>query len=134
VDRTQQVANVHIHLLINVEEDILKKEFVLSLYRIIQELINNSVKHSGCSQIQLRVEEEIDLLKLQYADDGVGYPYETLESAQGMGLRNISGRVYAHNGRVNLLRTRPGFGILAEFPKKHVCTESADRGRSQSVL
>lgn len=67
----------------------------LMLYRIIQELLNNTIKHSKASNISLSILKENTKLSIEYTDDGIGYPSHVLENSDGMGLLNIKNRAQA---------------------------------------
>jgi PAS domain S-box-containing protein len=76
------------------------------LYRAVSELINNSIKHSGCSNISLRISVEKGSLIVEYGDDGQGFDVESVRAnhASGSGLQNIINRIQALNGKVILQR------------------------------
>lgn len=64
----------------------------LSIYRIIQELLNNSIKHAQASEILIQLNSEDDEIVIQYEDDGIGFDQYNLKH-KGMGLENIKSRV-----------------------------------------
>lgn len=68
----------------------------LGLFRIVQELCNNSLKHAQAGHISLQLDWNSQGLQLVYADDGKGIPRELLErrNAEGLGLRNIESRAH----------------------------------------
>ncbi len=69
------------------------------LYRVFCELVNNTLKHSGATAINFRIDEEGDLLRLTYKDNGTGFdPQRIAEQRQGMGLYNIVSRVTSIKG------------------------------------
>ena len=81
------------------------------LYRVTCELINNSLKHSGCSKISLNIEHDGSTLSLLYADNGCGFdPEATIDC--GMGLSNISSRISSLGGNINI-RSSKGGGMSA---------------------
>ena len=63
----------------------------LHVFRIIQESINNAVKHSGCNRIHVTLSAENDKAYVQIADDGRGLP-DDAEELGGMGLALMSQR------------------------------------------
>ncbi|MEP1096757.1 MAG: ATP-binding protein [Cyclobacteriaceae bacterium] len=67
----------------------------LILYRIIQELTNNSLKHSEAKNIKLKCTISEENATIVFSDDGKGFPPEVLEKSQGIGLWNISNRAVA---------------------------------------
>ena len=64
----------------------------LHVFRIVQELMNNSIKHSGATVISLRVNCEENHVSLQYRDDGKGFDMEAMRKARGMGMRRNENR------------------------------------------
>lgn len=82
-----------------------KKE--LMLYRIVQEQINNILKHSHAKHGFICVKSENNHLLLTISDDGVGFNKE--ERAKGIGLQNITSRIGFYSGKMNIT-TAPGKG------------------------
>jgi signal transduction histidine kinase len=81
----------------------------LSVYRIIQELINNTIKHAQANEIHLQLRREDNVLILQYEDDGIGFDLESLKQ-KGMGLENITSRVDYLRGELSI-DARIGGGV-----------------------
>ncbi len=82
------------------------------LYRVICELINNSIKHAKCTMIELSLNytDDGDLL-LNYSDNGRGFNPEAVIDC-GMGLSNISSRINSLNGLIEL-SSQEGHGMTA---------------------
>ena len=79
----------------------LNEDLEVALYRVILELINNTLKHASANEVEITLELEDKLLILNYNDNGVGFDVErTLEKKahKGMGLSNIMSRITAVNG------------------------------------
>lgn len=85
------------------------------LYRIVCELINNSLRHAECSHIELSLNLDHDTLSLTYADNGKGF--SPAVAPTGMGLANISSRVSSLNGTFDL-KSAPGKGMSATVTVK----------------
>jgi signal transduction histidine kinase/ligand-binding sensor domain-containing protein len=68
------------------------------LYRITQELINNTLKHAGAGSIELNIENSKSEIKLRFADDGKGF--DPVNSKSGYGIENIQTRVALLNGKI----------------------------------
>jgi signal transduction histidine kinase len=66
-------------------------EKAMHLYRIAQEALNNSVRHSGCTEVRILLERRQDRLCLSVADNGKGLP-EHSEVSDGMGLKTMNYR------------------------------------------
>lgn len=96
-------------------EDNLSEELKLTLYRIVQEQLNNIVKYAQATHVKVLLLQEDDHLRLQVADNGVGF--DPQKTARGLGLRNIRNRADAYKGTVTI-ESAPGQGcqLLAEFP------------------
>jgi PAS domain S-box-containing protein len=71
----------------------------LNLYRIICELVNNTVKHSGATKSKIKLDFTGRILMLLYTDNGKGYKIEEIhDRSKGMGIDNILQRVSLING------------------------------------
>ena len=62
------------------------------LLRIVQEFLQNSLKHSGCSSITLQLREEASGLEIHAADNGRGFAMEDAQYSRGIGLENMRRR------------------------------------------
>lgn len=75
-----------------------------TIYRVITELINNTLKHANASVISINMEyiAEKELFFVQYIDNGIGFNYkEKILSNNGLGLVNIHERIQTFNGTVH---------------------------------
>jgi signal transduction histidine kinase len=73
------------------------------LYRIMVELIHNTIKHACATEVTIKLLVDADSITLTYADDGKGFDVEkTLEENTGMGLSNIYSRVKSINGKIKI--------------------------------
>lgn len=95
---------------INYDNEFLSSESELHLFRIVQELFNNSIKHAEASEINLKIETLENLLTLNYTDDGKGFEYEEKKMSKGLGMNGLENRVAILNGSFNF-ETSPGNGI-----------------------
>ena len=75
----------------------------ISIYRIIQELLNNTVKHSRASEVNLRMSLYKNYLSIFLSDNGVGYDLKNAETAhlKSKGVSNIKQRIKFLSGRLN---------------------------------
>ncbi|MGE8204968.1 sensor histidine kinase [Heyndrickxia sp. NPDC080065] len=86
-----------------IDEDIAvtKREYELTIYRIIQELLNNAIKHSKASEVHLKLFRKDRFLFLHYHDDGIGFNWNKLDqSFSTMGITGIKERVRGLNGKL----------------------------------
>jgi signal transduction histidine kinase len=86
------------------------KEIELTMYRIVQELVNNALKHSGATQINIQLFSEPKRLFAQVTDNGKGFDPEMIDKERkGKGIDNIRDRVTAINGKFEIW-SQPGQG------------------------
>ena len=78
---------------------VLEKEVEVALYRIIQEFLSNSVKHSSCSDIKINIYHD-SKLNIVLSDNGKGF--DVKNSNTGLGINNIISRVKSFNGIINI--------------------------------
>jgi two-component system, NarL family, sensor kinase len=78
-------------------------------YRIIQELVNNAVKHSGAKQILVQLHINSNKLNIAVEDDGIGFDMNKIANSKGAGMDNIKYRVQYFNGTLDIV-TAPGTG------------------------
>jgi len=84
-----------------------------SLLRIVQEFLQNSLKHAACKQISVTVSNSDDQLKIFMMDDGKGFiPAEVAHN--GIGLDNIRRRIQHLRGK-HYLKSEPGKGTILEL-------------------
>lgn len=81
----------------------------LNLYRVVQELTHNLVKHSNASRLDVQLYQIQENLHLVFEDNGVGF--DVSESNTGVGMRSINSRVEAMEGSVNM-ESNEGKGTL----------------------
>lgn len=85
----------------------------LNAFRIIQESINNALKHAEASEIKLSITEFINQINIFIADNGVGFNVDNVPL--GNGLLNIKERVHIFNGLLNIASGKNGTTIEIEF-------------------
>ena len=83
----------------------------LNIYRILQELITNTLKHSEASEIDIELMSipEDNALTLVYKDNGSGFSPEILAKKKGIGLKNIESRLSVMKGNVVYSSSKDGF-------------------------
>ncbi len=92
-----------------------ESQLELTAYRIAQELVNNSMKHSGAAKIDLQLIADIDRICIQVVDNGKGFDTKG-SSRDGKGLVSIRDRVTANNGRFEIESTQgEGTEATVEF-------------------
>lgn len=70
----------------------------LHIFRIIQELMNNSIRHGKANELAIYMEESATGFKIRYQDNGVGFNVSEIDKKSGIGIQNINSRVKILNG------------------------------------
>lgn len=99
----------------NIAEDVqVNSELSLNLYRVVQELINNTLKHAEAKTIHIDINMiKNDYISLIYEDDGKGM---NRQYTPGLGLKNIQARIEQLNGESTIDTPSKGFCFTAEIP------------------
>ncbi|MFT3826427.1 MAG: PAS domain S-box protein [Chitinophagaceae bacterium] len=79
----------------------------LMAFRIVQEQLNNIVKHAKALNAEIRLTISEKMLNIIISDDGIGF--DSKKKRRGIGLSNISSRATLHKGHVEII-TAPGSG------------------------
>ncbi|MBN1637838.1 MAG: hypothetical protein JW866_02650 [Ignavibacteriales bacterium] len=93
----------------------LKMDFKQNLYLILREALNNSIKHSSCSKIEIDINLIRRILKVKITDNGIGI--ESKNNLFGHGLKNMQMRAKAIGGRLNYFSNK-NKGTSIEFMGK----------------
>ncbi|WP_163407482.1 sensor histidine kinase [Flavobacterium ajazii] len=91
-----------------------EKDRHLHIFRILQELMNNSLRHGKSSEISIRFENVDGINTCFYKDNGIGFDCEDSENHKGLGMKNIDSRISFLNGTINI-SSYPGKGIDVFF-------------------
>ena len=86
------------------------KNTELHIFRIVQELINNTVKYGNASRIEISLTANTRELRLLYADNGTGFIVAEGKRAKGLGLSGIENRAALIDGEYTL-ESQPGEGM-----------------------
>ena len=112
-EEIQAITPINTSLIIdNFHEHLLNDNLKLVLYRIIQEQVNNILKHAAASDVHITIATEHGIVYLIIWDNGIGF--DTAKKSKGIGLRNIDSRVKFYDGEVNLT-SQPGKGTRLEI-------------------
>ncbi len=78
------------------------QEFEIKIFNVIQELINNIIKHSKANSAEIIIKEEKSQLTILVKDDGVGFSTSSSSLNDGIGLNQIEARVKMMNGKLTI--------------------------------
>ena len=96
----------------------LPENIEIMLYRIVQEMVNNTLKHADAHKVSLTIKVLQDQLNIQFSDDGKGFDVPEKMDSKTIGLTSILSRVKFLNGTVNV-ESKPGEGCtyFIQIPK-----------------
>jgi len=96
-------------------EPLLDANQKLTVFRIIQETLNNAIRHAKATIVSIKINVRKSEIHLTIEDDGVGFDLQSIK--KGAGLKNIQNRIYLINGTYSI-ETAPGKGckIIIKFP------------------
>jgi signal transduction histidine kinase len=110
------VVNINLNC---VQEPELNQNTGIILYRAVSELINNSIKHSGCKNISITFNPVGELIQIDYSDDGKGFDVTPVITgpSRGSGVQNIKNRLKALQGSIEITSTEgSGMHALLKIP------------------
>lgn len=91
------------------------KEEEVHVFRIVQEIMHNTIRHAKARQLHITISREKQRLVLVMQDDGIGFdPGKLSKQKGGLGLKSIESRAQILNSRM-LLETAPGRGCFYYF-------------------
>jgi len=98
-------------------ENGLGKQLDISVYRIIQELVNNALKHSEANEILVQIRKDENLVTLDVEDNGKGFDVNSISKDSGMGLTGIQSRVNYWKGKLDIdSNENSGTAVHIEIP------------------
>lgn len=114
---------IRLNILLQAQEEDVPEHLKITIYRLLQEGLNNVVKHSGSASAEIRMAKQDNRIELEIADEGRGFDLEHYQESRGakamMGITGMKERVKLSGGSFSLL-TSPGKGtrIRASWPCK----------------
>lgn len=111
ISKLQIQDNPRILLSSNIEDQRFPGNIEVVLFRVICELITNSLKHASARQINIDIISDKDMLAIEYYDDGIGFEMERIQAENtGMGYSNLISRIKSINGTYQVT-TQPDEGM-----------------------
>lgn len=101
----------------NINETSIPGTRAAAIYRIVQELVNNILKHAAATTALVQLIRKDDALSIAVEDNGRGFDVAVLQENQGIGYLNLRHRVAWLNGTIDI-QTEPGKGtsVNIEIP------------------
>ncbi len=104
-DLGMAIANDHhiaVELHCNIDVDDLTDIQSINVYRIVQEITNNTLKYADANELQIRLSRQDQNIMLFVSDNGNGFNLEAVKLKDGIGLKNIKSRVDYLNGNLSI--------------------------------
>ncbi|PWK73822.1 histidine kinase [Mucilaginibacter oryzae] len=116
VDQINQLGEIEVHFVFKPDWPFVKWPVALSIYRIIMELFNNTLKHALARNVFLEFDCLNGNLIIKFSDDGTGFP-DGLDAGGGLGLVSIDARARAMNGRFDYGNgAEKGIAVILTIP------------------
>lgn len=112
-NRTGKSANLKIMMKITGFEKRLDAGIEIAIYRMVQEIINNVIKHASAKNLNISLERKSNLVLLTATDDGIGFSQDQ-QVRKGIGLKNIKVRTELLKGSLNI-HSQKGKGTTIEI-------------------
>ena len=95
-------------------EERLDAKMEVNIYRIVQELVNNVIKHAQASKIIIQVNQFENMINVMVEDDGRGFDVVKARQKPGAGMINLEARVHSIKGKM-FIDTRTGRGTTVSI-------------------
>jgi two-component system sensor histidine kinase DegS len=117
IEQVEQSTKIRLKSRVENVDDAFTGGSAMQLYRIVQEALNNLMKHSGADQASLKLERDINCVRLQVTDNGTGFDPDKVMPRGGFGLKNIYERARMLGGW-SRIQNIPGSGarLTVEVP------------------
>lgn len=114
INESRQIA---VNMEVNFTER-LEEYAEVAVYRIVQEVLNNSIKYAHAKMIAVRLNKQKNNFLMEISDDGIGFDTSLIEKGEGIGWKNIYSRAAMLNGTVNIV-SAPSAGMRLKiiFPE-----------------
>ena len=101
-DAGESVDTIRFQFGFDIHNDVqLSSKQAINLYRILQEIVNNAIKHANAKDISVSISQIENELQIKISDNGIGFDYESKKKIS-FGLTNIQNRVQEVNGRLQV--------------------------------
>ncbi len=110
IEELEETKRFSIDSEINIPHGIVPSHDELHLFRVVQELFNNAIKHSEATKLKLLCKNENNVLTLHYTDNGKGFNVNQSNEKLGLGMSGIENRTQLLNGALSVV-SQPDSGV-----------------------
>ena len=112
IKRLRQTENFKVCFTTNLSAERFGYNVEVVVYRVICELINNTLRHANATKVTIDLQLEEGVLYLEYSDNGIGFDFSALTGHEVMGLNNMRYRLQSGNGDIEIV-SEHGKGMRA---------------------
>ncbi|HEY4207049.1 MAG TPA: PAS domain S-box protein [Puia sp.] len=112
VGNLARTTSIKTNLAYRVVDQAIDDGLKLNTYRLIQEQLNNIVKHAEAKKVSVSIESEDHYINVAVSDDGKGF--DVSKKRNGIGISNMINRVESYNGDIRI-QSSPGTGCTIRF-------------------
>jgi signal transduction histidine kinase len=114
LERINDISDISCKLNVDIDQR-LPFDLEATIFRIVGESINNSIKHARAKNINIQINKTESVVYVNYQDDGVGFDVESvMKASKGNGLSNMKSRVVSMGGEIELV-SHIDFGTKISF-------------------
>jgi signal transduction histidine kinase len=118
-DRTQRLNNIKISTQFRISKLNITTSTAYQLFRILQEITSNALKHNEVSQISFEVCRRSDDVIIEITDDGHAFNFfKNLKQSRGLGLKNILSRINNINAVLEQVEATNGNKLIIKIDEK----------------
>jgi len=110
-------VNIKFNLSIHGLNKRLAEDIEFSVYRVVQELLNNVMKHSGATETSIEIKSAKKVLSMTVIDNGHGFnEKQSIPMHKGIGLHNVRNRVKLLDGTIKITSSEKGTVVKIKLP------------------
>jgi len=110
LDRISETEEINVHYDIPEDAERMAENKEIMVYRIIQEMVNNTLKHARANNIGISMHLRSGQLDITYTDDGTGFNVDKMMESRSLGLKSMQSRINFLAGTMELT-SAPGKGV-----------------------
>ena len=100
VNTVRSSTDIQLDVEINLEGEVLHNRLQIYLCRLVQEMINNTLKHAKAKLITIKIMRTTNEIQLDFQDDGIGF--DTSQNTEGIGIQNLRKKANDVNGQLTI--------------------------------
>jgi signal transduction histidine kinase len=124
-DLVSRGTNIHVQFSyqdVSNKSLVLTKQFELTIYRVVMEILNNSIKYSKATSVDVKILKGDECYEVHVSDNGIGFNMNDgiPQKKLGMGIKNIYSRVEVFEGSCELISNESGTKYNITFKTKNL--------------